>query len=36
MELITGAGQASQSHALEAVMGFEMGKSHLDLLAVVP
>ena len=35
VELIAGAGETSQSHALEAMMGLQVRKTHLDLLAVV-
>ena len=35
MELVTGARQAAQPHPLEAVMGFQVGKAHLDLLAFI-
>ena len=35
MELITRAGKSAQSHALEAMMIFEVSKAHLDALAFV-
>jgi hypothetical protein len=31
VELIARAGEAAQPEAIEAVMGFQMGKAHLDL-----
>ena len=30
VELVAGAGQAAQAHALEAMMGFQVCKAHLD------
>ena len=35
MELIAGTGETAQPHALEAVMGFQMSKTHFHLLAFV-
>jgi len=35
VELIACPGEATQPHALEAMVGFEVRKSHLDLLALV-
>src|SRR5262249_13028499 len=35
VELVAGTGKASQPHALEAMMGLEVRKTHLELLAVV-
>ena len=35
VELIAGAGETSQSHALEAMMGLQVRKTHLDLLAII-
>ena len=35
VEFITGAEETSQSHALEAMMGLQVRKTHLDLLAIV-
>lgn len=35
VELVAGAGEPTQAHALEAVMGLQMRKAHLDLLALV-
>ena len=35
VELVACPGETPQAHALEAVMGFEVRKSHLDLLALV-
>jgi hypothetical protein len=35
VELVTGAREASQSHALEAMMRLEMREPHLNLLALV-
>jgi hypothetical protein len=33
MELVACAGEAAQAHPLEAVMGLQVRKAHLDLLA---
>jgi hypothetical protein len=35
MELVAGTGEASQPHALEAVMGFQVRKAHLDTLPLI-
>ena len=35
MELVAGAGKTSQPHALEAVMGFQVRKAHLDPLPLI-
>lgn len=35
VEFVLGSAQAAQTHAFEAVMGFEMGKAHFDLFAFV-
>jgi hypothetical protein len=35
MELISGAGEPSQAHSLEAVMGLQVRKAHLSLFALV-
>ena len=35
MEFITRAGETSETHALETVMGLEVGKAHLDSLPLV-
>ena len=35
MKLVTGAGQSSEPHAFEAMVDFEMCKTHLDTLALV-
>ncbi len=35
VELVAGAGETSQSHALEAMVGLQVRKSHLDLLALI-
>jgi hypothetical protein len=35
VELVAGAGQTSEPHALEAVVGFEMGEAHLNALSFV-
>ncbi len=35
VELVACAGEAAQTHSLEAVMGLQMCKAHLDLLALV-
>ena len=35
VELVACPGETPQAHTLEAVMGFEVRKSHLDLLALV-
>jgi hypothetical protein len=35
VELVARAGEAPQAHALEAMMGLEVRKAHLDLLALV-
>jgi hypothetical protein len=35
VELVTRAGEAAQSHPLEAVMGFQVGNAHLHLLAFI-
>ena len=34
VELVACPGETPQAHTLEAVMGFEVRKSHLDLLAL--
>jgi hypothetical protein len=34
-ELVMGAGQAPQSHALEAMMDLQVGKAHLYFLALI-
>lgn len=36
VELVPCAEEASQTHTLEAVMGFQMRKAHLDLFALPP
>lgn len=35
MALVSDSTQAAQTHPFEAVMGFEMGKAHLDLSTFV-
>ena len=35
VEFVARAGEAPQAHALEAMVGLEVGKAHLDLLALV-
>ena len=35
MELIACTGEPSQSHSLEAVMGLQVRKAHLDLFALI-
>ena len=35
VELVARAGQASEAHAIEAMMGLEVSKPHLDLLSLV-
>ena len=35
VEFVACAGQPSQPQAIEAVVGFQMGKAHLDLAALV-
>ena len=35
MELVAGAGQTFQRQAIEAVMGFQMGKAHFDLAPLI-
>jgi hypothetical protein len=35
VELVAGAGQASEPHALEAVMGLQVCKAHLDSFALI-
>src|SRR5258708_5694158 len=35
MELVACTGEAAQAHSLEAVMGLQMCKSHLNLFALV-
>jgi hypothetical protein len=35
VELVACAGEAAQTHSLEAVMGLQVRKAHLDLLALV-
>src|SRR5262249_883409 len=35
VELVAGAGEPPQPHSLEAMMGLEVSKPHLDLLALV-
>ena len=35
VELVARAGETPQPHALEAMMGLEVRKSHLDLLALI-
>ena len=35
VELVARAGEPPQAHALEAMVGLEVGKAHLDLLALV-
>jgi hypothetical protein len=35
VELVTSARETSQSHSLEAMMGLEVSKPHLDLLSLI-
>ena len=35
MELVAGTREASQPHALEAVMGFQVRKAHLDTFPLI-
>ena len=35
MELVACTGEAAQAHALEAVMGLQVRKAHLDLFALI-
>ena len=35
MELISGAAEPSQAHSLEAVMGLQVRKAHLNLFVLV-
>jgi hypothetical protein len=35
MEFVARAGETSQAHALEAVMGLQVRKAHLDFLALI-
>jgi hypothetical protein len=36
MKLVTGAGEASEPHAFEPVVGLEMSEAHLNALAFIP
>jgi hypothetical protein len=36
VKLVAGAGETSEPHAFETVVGLEMGKAHLDALALIP
>ena len=35
VELVARAGEAAQTHALEAMVGLQVGKAHLDFLALI-
>jgi hypothetical protein len=35
MELVARTGEAAQTHALEAVVNLQVGKTHLNFLALV-